>query len=480
MSQDGGDAGDQPWRDVGGASFSSQEGNFVEGVYLSKSVLDAISATTDDAFSPLIDSAEQAKERVSRYSFSSGYTGTIAGVANNSAALTTFLLLNTMIGSGILNQPFVFRESGVVGGAVAFLVAAWATWVGLLVLTEAGLYVNVLEYSGLAKRAYAKNGERLIDISIIITSFGSILGYILVVGSTTSSLLVSWGCAPGVCNNVNSTIFMVTFLVTPICLYRHFGHLAILSLFSILAIVCVLLLVIIGGPMQPKPAGGQGPVELFNLEGTLASTGSIVFSLSCASANFQAFISTEKQSRNLDSWMKITSTAVFVGALMCAGMGIAGYLSFRNTTTGEILDNFSGHAYDFFKVMVVTHLVLYIPVAFVIMRYSVVKLIWGLRSETLPFITHTVLSVALIAGTTAFVLMLLSLGLASGQAFSLILNVTGGIGGSLATFILPSAIYLKLVPARSGGRLRGVAILLFVVGIAVLVAVLAAEIINFL
>jgi hypothetical protein len=178
--------------------------------------------------------------------------------------------------------------------------------------------------------------------------------------------------------------------------------------------------------------------------------------------------------------MKITSTAVFVGALMCAGMGIAGYLIFRNTTTGEILDNFSGHAYDFFKVMVVTHLVLYIPVAFVIMRYSVVKLIWGLRSETLPFITHTVLSVALIAGTTAFVLMLLSLGLASGQAFSLILNVTGGIGGSLATFILPSAIYLKLVPARSGGRLRGVAILLFVVGIAVLVAVLAAEIINFL
>ena len=35
---------------------------------------------------------------------------------SNSAKLTTFLLLNSMIGSGILNQPFVFRESGILGG----------------------------------------------------------------------------------------------------------------------------------------------------------------------------------------------------------------------------------------------------------------------------------------------------------------------------------------------------------------------------
>lgn len=35
---------------------------------------------------------------------------------NNSAALSTFLLLNSMIGSGILNQPYVFAESGILGG----------------------------------------------------------------------------------------------------------------------------------------------------------------------------------------------------------------------------------------------------------------------------------------------------------------------------------------------------------------------------
>lgn len=459
---------------LGEGTWSTAE---VEGVYLSSSVLDAIDATTSDSFSPLIDSAddyENRKDRISRHSFSSAYTGQ---VANNSAALTTFLLLNTMIGSGILNQPYVFSKSGVIGGSIAFIIASLATWVGLMILTEVGIYANVLEYSGLAKKAYAKNGERLIDISIIITGLGSILGYILVVGTTTSGLLVNWGCTAAACNTFYTTIIAVALFVTPICLYRHFGHLAILSLFSILAIVAVLLLVVIGGPMQTPRT--DIPVLLFDLNGTLASTGSIVFSLSCASANFQAFISTEKSSRNFGSWMRITSTAVFVGGLMCAGMGIAGYLSFRSNTQGEILDNFVGHSFDFFKVMVVCHLVLYIPVAFVITRYSVVKLFFGVRSETLPLITHTILSIGLIAGTTAVVLMLLSFGLASGQAFALILNITGGLGGSLATFMLPAAIYLKLMPVK-GSKLRYPAMALFLLGFAVLVAVLTVEIRSFL
>ena len=79
--------------------------------------------------------------------------------------------------------------------------------------------------------------------------------------------------------------------------------------------------------------------------------------------------------------------------------------------------------------MVVVHLIFYIPVNFVLMRYSIVKLFTGKKSEDLPVLTHTVLSVVLLAGTTIVVLLLLSLGLESGAVFSLILDITGGIGG---------------------------------------------------
>lgn len=369
---------------------------------------------------------EEKNDRVSRLSNTSSFS---AINVRNSAKLTTFLLLNTMIGSGILNQPYVFKKSGIIGGLLGFFIASIATWTGLLCLTAAGIHEDVLEYSGLARKAFDKHGERLVDVSIIVLTFGSQLGYILIVGTTLSDLLSSWGCDSVVCGDFFTTIISVGIFVTPVCLFRHFGHLAYLSLFSIGAIVAVLLLVLIAGPIKHQEDHVDTDYKPISIPGTISSTGSIVFSLACASANFQAFITTEKKAQNLESWGWVTGTAVFVGASMCVVMGIAGYLSFSGDTEGMILDNFPQHGYDFFKIMVVTHLILYIPVNFVIMRYSLVKVFTGLRSEHLDTATHTILTVGLLVAVTAIVLLLLALGLASGEAFSLILDITGGIGG---------------------------------------------------
>lgn len=367
-------------------------------------------------------------ERESRLSFASVYSSVHP---TNSAMLTTFLLLNSMIGSGILNQPYVFYQSGIVGAIIFFIIAATGTFTGLMCLTAAGIEVNVLEYSGLANKAFPGQGDRLVDVSIIILAFGAQLGYILIVGTTLSDLFTSWGCNSVMCGDYSLTIISVATLVTPVCMFRHFGHLAFLSLFSVVAIVSVLTLVLIGGPIKHRLDHTSNSYDAFSATGTISSTGSIVFSLSCAAANFQAFISTEKKAQTLSGWSKVTGTAVFVGMLMCMAMGIAGYLSFGDDTQGMILDNFPQHGFDIFKVMVVTHLILYIPVNFVIMRYSLVKITTGKRSELLPFTTHTLLTVGLLVFITAIVLLLLAVGLASGTAFSLILNITGGIGGKL-------------------------------------------------
>ena len=43
----------------------------------------------------------------------------------NPVPLTIFLLINTMIGSGILNQPHVFEASGLLGGLIGFIIAGY-------------------------------------------------------------------------------------------------------------------------------------------------------------------------------------------------------------------------------------------------------------------------------------------------------------------------------------------------------------------
>ncbi len=275
----------------------------------------------------------------------------------NSSGLTIFLLVNTMIGSGILNQPYVFSQAGWLGGFFGYIIAGLLTWLGLNLLTVAGLQEKVYEYGGLVRHALGKPGEILVDLSIVIGCFGALLGYILVVGSTLSDLFMTWGCESDFCGIYSVTAISVAVFVAPICLLRHFGHLAILSVFSIFAIVCVLLLVIIGGPII---ADVHGAMKTISGSGMYRSLGSIVFSLSCASANFQGFISTERKSQNKKSWLWITFWVVIIGSIMCMSMGIAGYGSFLGETDGIILDNFKGHAYDFFKLMVAAHLIVYV------------------------------------------------------------------------------------------------------------------------
>lgn len=111
------------------------------------------------------------------------------------------------------------------------------------------------------------------------------------------------------------------------------------------------------------------------------------------------------------------------------------------------------------------------------MRYSVIKLAYNIRSEDLPYSKHAMLTVALLSGTTAFVLMLNVIGLASGDAFSLILDLTGGISGSITSFILPSWIFLAISDRKD--KLYWPAIVNLILGISVMLSVIILTIMKY-
>ena len=78
-------------------------------------------------------------------------------------------------------------------------------------------------------------------------------------------------------------------------------------------------------------------------------------------------------------------------------------------------------------------------------------------------------SVSILAAVTAATLLLYSAGLTSGAAFSLVLNLAGGIAGSLTSFALPAAFYLSNMPPS--GSLYGLCWLMLLVGLALVVIV---------
>ena len=70
----------------------------------------------------------------------------------NSRTRTVFLMLNTMIGSGVLNQPQVFAKSGIVGALLLFTISGYFIWLGTVVLVDCGLRYQVTNYQALAGR----------------------------------------------------------------------------------------------------------------------------------------------------------------------------------------------------------------------------------------------------------------------------------------------------------------------------------------
>lgn len=336
---------------------------------------------------------------------------------SNSPTVTIFLLLNAMLGSGMLNQPKVFASSGILGALLGYIIATLASWYGLIVLTAAGLHTNLLEYSSLAYEAYGKYGEKTVDFSNFIVCYASLLSYTIIICFTTADLLKSWGCPSNICSDLLTLLIISGIFLVPPCFMRHFGHFGIISIFSFLATVGVALLVWVFGPYQHFQEKDKYDVtyKLFDFQGLFSSLGSIIFALSVTYGNFHAFVSTEKEFQTLSNWNVITGIVVSSGSLICFSMGLIGYLSFGSDTNGNILDNFTQHGYDFFKLLMVIHLIMSFPVVFVVGRYSFVKLMTGRKSEELEFWSHVFFTIGILIASIGMVLLLASVGYTSGN-----------------------------------------------------------------
>lgn len=108
------------------------------------------------------------------------------GEVGNSELMTSFLMLNAMIGSGILNQPQVFQASGIGAALILFTVAAGFIWLSLVVLIECGIARGKFDYSELSKAIFGDMGETLVDVAIVLGNFGALISYLDVIGTRSS------------------------------------------------------------------------------------------------------------------------------------------------------------------------------------------------------------------------------------------------------------------------------------------------------
>jgi len=383
----------------------------------------------------------------------------------NGRLSTIFLIINTMIGSGILNQGQVFAEAGIILTLVMYAVGVTCIWFGVQLLIQAAIAHKKFSYTELANHAFGRTGDVFTDGCVVLGNFGALLSYLTVIGGQLSNMLES---AVGTSNRCTSELFIlpvVTFVfILPWCLTRLYGHFVAISVVSITAIASVMLTVLIAAPMQAS-AHSHDALNWVDFPGSLRKFGSALFSLSYAYAAFHAFTSMKHKTE--EAWRAATVPAAWIGVFMCGATGLFGYISFRQEVQGDILDNFAGPFFYFVKLLVIIHLILYIPLDFVVLRYSLCKLL-NVDLEKMSLTVYISLTVALLSFTCFVVMIIYQSGTGESNGFGYILDLTGGITAPLLGFVAPGAIFLKLMPRDSSNWYLACGLLIFGVTVAII------------
>ncbi len=398
------------------------------------------------------------------------------GESKNNFSSTVVLLLNSMIGSGILVQAYVFKESGIMSTTVVYFIIGLITYFGVNLLAKAADNNHTFDYSSLIGRATGHHGETLYDIAVVAGNMGALLSYMLIIGSLAVDIVLTVTGASSSSEHANIKVAVTAlsyFVVVPFCLIRNFGHLAFISYISIFTILgtsalIVLTAVMYGAAGNPHIAADDA-VSHASLKGTFQTLGSVVFAFGYSPSVMYAYKAAEERLTDLSIFNYILRVTTLVGVALCFLTGLLGYSAFRGDTLPNILENFTSSAWLSLltKVPFIVHLMLYIPGDFVILRYSLLRLA-GLDIAAVGDVFHVLSSMSLLAAI-ALVSCWLQVYASTSSSLALILEITGGVSGSLLNFIFPAVIAARLLPHNSNIRYQIFVLLLAGVTIPVLV-----------
>ena len=317
----------------------------------------------------------------------------------NTGTMSSYLILNSMVGSGIFNQPYVFSKSGVGYGVILTSVTALFVWLGMVALIEAGVHTSTYDFSSLGYICFGRPGANAVNLSIIVIGIGSIMSYMAVIGHLSTILLASWGWNFA----IHGGIYLVTSLliivfVFPFCAYRSFGHFAFISVLSMASVCSITILILIAGPIISE--NNVKATEYFISDGALSQLGSIIFALNCSPSVFATYTSMKKEEQNVSGWRRVAFSSVLRGYSVIIVMGISGYLVFGDKTEEMIITNFTHHYADIFKILLIAHLVLYTPLDFVILRQSMLKIAGVSSGHVVSWSIHLLVTAVILGGAS--------------------------------------------------------------------------------
>ncbi|CUS24325.1 LAQU0S15e01970g1_1 [Lachancea quebecensis] len=358
-------------------------------------------------------------------------------------------MANSILGAGIIGQPFAVKNCGLLGGVLAIVLLSFLVdWTIRLIVVNLRISGKTT-YQDSVELAMGRKGKLLILLSNGLFAFGGCIGFCIIIGDTIPHVLRAFFSGHDNLFHRNIVIVVVTCLISfPLSLNRDISKLSKASMLALASMVVIVVIVVCKGPTTDSAYKGS-----FN-SGNLLFTprifqGLSVISFALVCHHNTSFIYFSLKTPSLKRFDRLTHFSCFIAMVFCFLMGFTGFLVFKDKTKGNILNNFPGNdnAVNVARFCFGFNMLTTFPLEIFVLR-DVIKDLLFFNSEpkgqprVLSLKLHVIISTVLVFGTMAISLTTCNLG----ALFELI----GATTASLMAYILPPWVNLKLV----GGNLR--------------------------
>lgn len=208
---------------------------------------------------------------------------------------------------------------------------------------------GVVTYEDLMSYPFGKWGSYFVLFNMFILAYGAMVAYLLIIKDTVPTILgVAHGTTGGFVER--ELIMVVTSLVVilPLSIQRDMASLAFTSLISVLADVILVFFIAAYSPIKSSvsAAGGFGQVLKDDWLNPTIFIGLGILSTAMACQHSAFIVSGSLENKTQSRWAVVTFRSLTTATILCAVLGVCGYLGFLDTTEGDILNNFESGALE--------------------------------------------------------------------------------------------------------------------------------------
>mmetsp|Transcript_98921 Transcript_98921/g.121102 ORF Transcript_98921/g.121102 Transcript_98921/m.121102 type:complete len:493 (-) Transcript_98921:123-1601(-) len=349
--------------------------------------------------------------------------------------------VNSIVGAGIVGLPYVFKQSGILGGIILIVIFSYLTVYTLKLLIMSAKLSKTTNYEDLCEYCFGKYGYYSVSLAMFIYDAGALLSYLIIMGDSMQYIITNFGLSTQEDRKL-AIIIVSTVGILPGCLYRDISKIERLSAISVFSVSLMTGCVIyewfnIRFITNIYDSNFPDIWPLINLYGIPEALGIVAFAFVCHDNSF--LIYKTLKNNTIKRYTILAFLGMLIQCILCVVICIYGYLSFGDNVEDDLLLNFDieNRAIIAIRILYTFRMSFCFPTAFYVVRHILYSIVYR-DGDTYEHASKLKRIIFTLIPLLSFLIIGLFL-----QDLGFVMSLAGLLSALNLAFVLPSLCHIK-------------------------------------